>query len=365
MSQAEHSSKTALRKQAIDFSAMKFDCKDYYPGRLVYELMMPKELLRKNEGLKSLHKLVDASNHAGLLTRQELVSMMPPLLCDIQAGHAVFDMCAAPGSKTAQCLEMLVSSHLYGDKKSNTEAPKGLIVANDADYKRSFLLTHQLNRFNTSNVIVTNHNAQEFPWLYYQPKQSSYPGSSAADKRLLFDRVLCDVPCSSDAAIRKIPAKWSSWSPRESQTLHPLQIKICQRGLEMLKVGGKLSYSTCSLNPIENEAVVAALLQLYPGKIRLVEVDLPGFKFQPGLQTWTFLNQKYRAEVDKLEAAKREDPANQDSYFLEFASLHDVPKDLIKQGTKSNIVRETMFTSHYSEEILAELPKCLRVMPHH
>lgn len=45
----------------------------------------------------------------------------------------------------------------------------------------------------------------------------------------------------------------------------------------MLKVGGKLSYSTCSLNPIENEAVVAALLQKYEGKIKLLDVELPGF----------------------------------------------------------------------------------------
>jgi len=87
------------------------------------------------------------------------------------------------------------------------------------------------------------------------------------------------VPCSSDAAIRKIPSKWSSWSSRESQTLHPLQIRICQRGLELLKVGGKLSYSTCSLNPVENESVVAALLQLYGDKIKLLNIELPGFKF--------------------------------------------------------------------------------------
>ena len=222
MSQKEHPGKNTLKKQALNYADMKFDCKKYYPLDLVYELMVPKELLRKNEGLKSVHKLVDNSNHAGLLTRQELVSMMPPLLCDIQAHHSVFDMCAAPGSKTAQCLELINSSHLYNNKESNLKQPQGLVIANDADYKRSFLLTHQLNRFNTSNVIVTNHNAQEFPWLYKQPKQASYPGDDAADKRLLFDRVLCDVPCSSDAAIRKIPAKWSSWSPRESQTLHPL-----------------------------------------------------------------------------------------------------------------------------------------------
>ena len=51
------------------------------------------------------------------------------------------------------------------------------------------------------------------------------------------------------------------------------------RGLELLKVGGKISYSTCSLNPIENEAVVANILKTYKGKVKLVNVGLPGFKF--------------------------------------------------------------------------------------
>jgi multisite-specific tRNA:(cytosine-C5)-methyltransferase len=52
-----------------------------------------------------------------------------------------------------------------------------------------------------------------------------------------------------------------------------------KRGFELLKVGGKISYSTCSLNPVENEAVVAAVLKLYGDKIKIIDVDLPGFKF--------------------------------------------------------------------------------------
>jgi multisite-specific tRNA:(cytosine-C5)-methyltransferase len=148
-------------------------------------------------------------------------------------------------------------------KGKNSEASKGFVVANDADHKRAYLLTHQINRMNTCNIMVTNHNAQDYPDLFFQPAQNP----SGLDHRMMFDRVICDVPCSSDAAIRKIPQKWSSWSPRESQTLHPLQIRILQKGLEMLKVGGKLSYSTCSLNPIENEAVVAAALKIYGDKI--------------------------------------------------------------------------------------------------
>jgi multisite-specific tRNA:(cytosine-C5)-methyltransferase len=54
-------------------------------------------------------------------------------------------------------------------------------------------------------------------------------------------------------------------------------LQILKRGIELLKVGGKISYSTCSLNPIENEAIIAAALKEYPRKIRLVQTSLPGF----------------------------------------------------------------------------------------
>lgn len=238
--------------------------------------MISQHLFKKIEGLKAIHKLIDFSKDSGLITRQELVSMMPPLLCDIQSHHSVFDMCAAPGSKTAQILEMIMNDHMHTQGKSNQNLPSGFVVANDADHKRAYLLTHQINRFNTSNCMVTNHNAQEYPQTFLHPKIRD---QAAGDHRFQFDRVLCDVPCSSDAAIRKLPNKWATWGTRESQSLHPLQITLFKRGLELLKVGGKISYSTCSLSPIEDEAVVAAVLKHYGDKIRLVKVELPGFKF--------------------------------------------------------------------------------------
>jgi len=62
----------------------------------------------------------------------------------------------------------------------------------------------------------------------------------------------------------------------------------------MLKVGGKMTYSTCSLNPIENESVVAAALKEFKGKIRLLKAELPGFRHQEGLKTWKMLNYDYK-----------------------------------------------------------------------
>ena len=102
---------------------------------------------------------MDEAKDAGIITRQEIVSMMPPMLCDIKAHHSVFDMCAAPGSKTSQALELIVNSHIRTEKLSNSGIPTGFVLANDADHKRAYLLTHQMNRFNTLNVVVSNHNA--------------------------------------------------------------------------------------------------------------------------------------------------------------------------------------------------------------
>ena len=239
-----------------------------------------------------------------------------------------------------------MNDHLNVEKKSNQVLSKGFVVANDADHKRAYLLTHQINRFNTSNVVVLNHNAQEFPDLY------------SSQKLIQFDRVLCDVPCSSDAAIRKLPQKWATWSPKESQSLHPLQIQILKRGFELLKVGGKISYSTCSLNPIENEAVVAAILKLYGNKIKILDVELPGFKFEKGLTSWKFLQMKSREECDEIDQ-------NGGSYFELYENFTDVPEDDRWKSGNHKHVRETMFPNFYDQNILAELSKCKRVMPHH
>ena len=106
--------------------------------------MVSKRRLQRNKALKEIHQLIDSIKDAGLSSRQELVSMLPPILCDIKSHHSVMDMCAAPGSKTAQILELIMNDHYNKNKKNNLEPYKGFVVANDADSERSFLLTHQI-----------------------------------------------------------------------------------------------------------------------------------------------------------------------------------------------------------------------------
>jgi 16S rRNA C967 or C1407 C5-methylase (RsmB/RsmF family) len=86
-----------------------------------------------------------SANDSGLISRQELVSMLPPLCLNIQSNDLVLDMCAAPGSKTGQMLEMIGLN-------------KGGVVANDVDFARASMLIHQIQRINNSSgILVVNH----------------------------------------------------------------------------------------------------------------------------------------------------------------------------------------------------------------
>ncbi|KAJ2782940.1 tRNA (cytosine-5-)-methyltransferase ncl1 [Coemansia interrupta] len=248
----------------------------WYPHNFGWQFTIPRIALKKSAELSKFHSFLVTETEVGNISRQEAVSMVPPLLLDVQSQHLVLDMCAAPGSKTAQLVEALHVGVADG------ETPRGLVVANDADYKRACMLVHQVNRLNSPNIVVTNHSGERFPNIY--------DGSAASGRGSVvqFDRILCDVPCSGDGTTRKNVRVWEKWRADDAHSLNPIQTKILQRAAYLLKTGGRMVYSTCSLNPIENEAVVAHVLNHFEGALRLVDVsaELPELKRRPGLATW-------------------------------------------------------------------------------
>lgn len=78
----------------------------WYPDNILYQINTTKQVFKKSKILNNLHKYLQKGFDAGLIARQELVSMLPPLFLNVQPDDIILDMCAAPGSKTSQLLQM-------------------------------------------------------------------------------------------------------------------------------------------------------------------------------------------------------------------------------------------------------------------
>lgn len=274
-----------------------------FPDEMVWHMKTHKKVIRRFKPFAEFQKFLVAENTSGNISRQEVVSMIPPHFLDVRPGMVVLDMCAAPGSKSAQLAEMIHGDEEERVKKaasnesfdtsdgdySDDGRSTGLLIANDTDYKRAGMLVHQVKRLNFPNLIVTQHDASIFPSIELPPA----PGTTKA-QYLKFDRILADVPCSGDGTARKNPNVWQKWTPRDGLGLHNLQLRILFRGLQLLKKGGRIVYSTCSMNPVENEAVVASAIQSCGGtsKVRLVDCSdqLPNLIRKPGLTKWKVLD---------------------------------------------------------------------------
>ncbi len=143
---------------------------------------MSRSDVRKNEKFQKFKQFLIDQTESGNISRQEAVSMIPPLVLDCKPHHRILDMCAAPGSKTAQLIELL---HADG-----TTEPEGFVVANDIDNKRCYMLVHQLKRLESPNFMIINHDSSVLPNIRFESS------SDGQIKSIFYDRILCDVPCS-------------------------------------------------------------------------------------------------------------------------------------------------------------------------
>jgi len=112
-------------------------------------------------------------------------------------------------TQTAQLLEALHAR----DTITSTSIPSGLLLANDSDAKRTHLLIHQSARLPSPAFMVTNIDASNYPNI-------KIPTAGGNKTNLLFDRILCDVPCGGDGTIRKNLGIWKTWQPNDGNGLH-------------------------------------------------------------------------------------------------------------------------------------------------
>ena len=293
----------------------------WIPKRRAWRVDIERSALRKSPAHKELHTLLVAHERAGTITRQEAVSMVPPLFLGAKPGDRVLDTCAAPGSKTSQLIEAVFPP----GSGSLTDAT-GLVVANDEDLKRTHTLVHQLKRLGAPCWAATHGDARMVP----TPRDAS-------GGKVLYDKVLADVPCSSDGTLRKTPGVLERWSTASGASLHALQAAIGVKAAQLVKPGGTLVYSTCSLNPLEDEAVVAELLRTDPS-LSVVSDSRECLPRRHGLETWKVLDD---CESDSLTEYARD----------------QVPEERSRRFQPSTF-------PPLEERIRAQLKNCMRFLPH-
>ncbi|UZJ52872.1 hypothetical protein CBS101457_002192 [Exobasidium rhododendri] len=339
----------------------------WYPENMGWQIDVKKSALRKTEQFKKFQHFLVHETEVGNISRQESVSMIPPLFLDVQPHHIVLDMCAAPGSKTAQLIEGL-HSPLTTSAETYDPCPAGMVIANDSDAKRAHMLIHQSQRLPSPNLIVANYDASAWPTIKvpYMANNST----EVEERPMLFDRILADVPCSGDGTLRKNLMIWKDWHPFNGASLHPLQLRILLRGLLNLRNGGRLVYSTCSMNPTENEAVIAAALRESGGTVSLVDqsAHYPELKRRKGLTTWKVLATNGKPNLNK-QGDKDDEVSLQDGSSTEEKSYRQgLPKlPYVDRWEDLDVsfrdkVPKTQWPA--GDEETLHLDRCMRIYPH-
>lgn len=210
-----------------------------------------KELLEKNNIEYSNSKLNDAVyvNYEKLIKLNELTKFYTPqgmtsMLVSRQCkGDVILDACSAPGGKACYVA---------------TLNPNALVYACDVHPHRVELINNYVNRMQIKNIKTSVLNATLFNQEFNE----------------MFDVVLLDVPCSGLGVINKKPDILLN-EPKNLEELCSLQLNILENNSKYVKIGGEIIYSTCTINPNENQEVLNKFLKSHKN-FSIVPVDCYG-----------------------------------------------------------------------------------------
>ncbi len=207
---------------------------------------------------------------------QSISSQLPVDLLDISDFNKILDITAAPGGKTSQASALL---------KNTWE-----IIANDNNSIRIDKLNFTLNKQWCKNVKVLKTDAR----LIAKKNPSDEENNGYIN---YFNHIIADLPCSAEWKINLTKEKtywfWNLWVVKRN---FKLQKEILKSIIPMLKENGTLMYSTCTLAPEENEAVVHMILSLYP-ELKLQDIDMD-YKYSKKWIKW-FWKHVYRKDINK------------------------------------------------------------------
>ena len=194
------------------------------------------------------------AHEAGAFYLQEPSAMIPASVMNARPGEKILDLCAAPGGKSTQ---------MAADMKG-----EGLLVCNEPVAKRAVVLSRNIERMGIPNAVVTN----------------AWPEKLAEKWPDGFDGVLVDAPCSGEGMFRRHPETRSEWSPEKASGCAGRQTEILEAAAGLVRAGGRIVYSTCTMNPEENEVIIKHFTEKHPEFVREA-FQINGKKYSDGMMT--------------------------------------------------------------------------------
>lgn len=213
---------------------------------------------------------------------QNAASWLPVIALDPQPGDTVLDVCAAPGGKTSHIAAL-----------TNNQAS---IWANDNSRTRLAKLQANMRRL---GVNVSQYTL--------------YDASSLARKLVgqQFDRILLDAPCSGEGLMQfDRSADFTTWSVAHIKRLQQLQKKIIGQAWQLLRPGGTLVYSTCTMAPEEDESVVDYLVRAHDNA-KIVPFSVDVANVIPAVRAWNG-----KAFAPEIQGCMRLGPSEQIEAFF-------------------------------------------------
>lgn len=238
-------------------------------------------------------ELGNALEHVlGFYYVQEISSMLPILALNPQPDELILDLFASPGSKTTQMASRMLN--------------QGTIIANELKLDRIKPLSANLERCAVTNTIISRKDAVDFCLKLSQ-------------KQFKFDKILLDAPCSGEGTLRSSPKTFITWNKKVIDRLSRQQKKFLVFALKCLKVGGTLVYSTCTLAPEENEAIVSFALNNFP--LRIESISLP-IKSRSGILEWE--NEQFNPQTQKACRIYPHDNDSEGFFLAKFTLMEEV-----------------------------------------
>ena len=160
-------------------------------------------------------------------------------------------------------------------------------------------MNSNLERCGVSNAIVTKNDGIRF--CKRVRKKTKF----------VFDKILVDAPCSGEGTLRKSLKTFNMWNEKVIFNLSKIQKRLAAEALKCLRVDGEMIYSTCTLGPEENEAVVDFLIKNF--EIEILDIEIEGIKLREGVVSWR--GEEYDSQVQKCRRLYPQDN-NTDGFFL-------------------------------------------------